>query len=80
MMDMMGSMGLWAVLLLIVLLAGVAVAVFVGVKAARKPTSVEGEGARQLLERRLASGEISSEEYYERESALRSGGSERRNG
>jgi uncharacterized membrane protein len=80
MMDMMSSMGLWALVLLVVLLAGVAVAVFVGVKAARKPTSVEAEDARQLLERRLASGEITSEEYYERESALRSGAGERRRG
>jgi uncharacterized membrane protein len=72
-MDMMNAMGLWGLLLLIVLLAGVSVAVFVGVKAARTPTVSEGEGARELLERRLASGEISPEEYYELDSALRSG-------
>lgn len=29
------------------------------------------EGARSLLHKRLAAGEIGSEEYYERESALR---------
>jgi uncharacterized membrane protein len=71
-------MGIWGLLLLIVLLAGVAVAVYVGVRAARNATPPEGEGARQLLERRLASGEISPEEYHERDSALRSGAGGRR--
>ena len=78
MMDMMNAMGPWGLLLLIVLLAGVAVAVFVGVRAARPPKLREGDDARTLLERRLASGEISSEEYYELESALRSGSGGRR--
>ncbi len=35
-------------------------------------------GARSLLHRRLASGEIDIEEYYERESALRQAQPERR--
>lgn len=77
-MDMMNAMGLWGLLLLLVLLAGVAVAVFVGVRAARPPKLREGDDARTLLERRLASGEISSEEFYERDSALRSGSGGRR--
>jgi uncharacterized membrane protein len=37
-------------------------------------------GARSLLHRRLASGEIDIEEYYERESALRQAQPERRPG
>ncbi len=78
MMDMMNAMGLWSLLLLIVLLAGVAVAVFVGVRAARPPKLRDGEDARMLLERRLASGEISAEEFYELDSALRSGSGGRR--
>ena len=78
MMDMMNAMGLWGLLLLIVLLAGVAVAVFVGVRAARPPKLREGDDARTQLERRLVSGEISSEEFYELDSALRSGSGGRR--
>jgi uncharacterized membrane protein len=36
------------------------------------------DGARSLLHRRLASGEIDTEEYYERESALRQAQPDRR--
>ena len=37
-----------------------------------KPEDPNTTSARALLERRLAAGEIDVEEYYERESALRS--------
>jgi uncharacterized membrane protein len=75
--DMMNAMGLWALLLVIVLMAGVAVAVYLGVRAARAPELPPGEDARKLLERRLAAGEISPEEFFELDSALRSGSGRR---
>jgi uncharacterized membrane protein len=59
-------------------LAGVAAAVFVGVRAVRGPQLRQREDVRELLERRLASGEISSDEFYELDSALRSGARGRR--
>lgn len=39
---------------------------------ARKSQAPDDGSARALLDRRLAAGEIAIEEYYERESALRS--------
>ena len=78
MMDMMSAMGLWAVLLLLILLVGIGAAVFVGVRAARRAPALDGEDSRRLLDRRLAAGEISPEEYYELDSALRSGATRRR--
>ncbi len=74
---MMGlDMGLMAIVMVIVALivvGGLAAAVYLGVRALRSPerSGVE-DSPRALLDRRLAAGEISSEEYYERESALRS--------
>ena len=72
MMDMMDTMGLWALVVLILLIAGVALAAYAGVRARgrRLPT---GEDAQEILQRRLASGDITPEEFYERDSALRSG-------
>jgi uncharacterized membrane protein len=66
---MMG-MGLWMLLGLLMLLAALGVAAYVGAQAAGliKPRR---ETARELLDRRLAAGELSPEEYFERESALR---------
>ncbi len=72
MMDMTGSMGLMMLLSALALFALIAAAVYVGVRLARGTGS--GDSARALLDRRFASGEIGSEEYYERESALRSAG------
>lgn len=76
---MMGGMWSWMVigwgLGALVLLAIVAAGVYLGVRAARGRSdrdALEPEGsARGLLDRRLAAGEIGTEEYYERESALR---------
>ena len=74
MMDMMGGMG---VMMLIVLLAAailIGIAVYFGVRAAgRGDGSLQsaGPGAQELLERRLAEGEITPEEFYERQSVLR---------
>ena len=50
-----------------------------GLRAWRRAFPRDGLGrARSILNRRLATGEISVEEYYERESALRSGDPARR--
>jgi len=67
---MMGSMGLMMLISALALFALIAAAVYVGVRLARGTGS--GESARSVLDRRFASGELSAEEYYERESALRS--------
>ncbi len=58
----------------LVLLAAVAGAISVGVRAAGGSGSLAPEdSARATLARRLAAGEVSPDEYLERESALRSG-------
>ncbi|MGI8597141.1 MAG: SHOCT domain-containing protein [Thermoleophilaceae bacterium] len=73
-----GGMGLWMLFGILILLALIAGAVYLGVRAAGSSRPGElggseaGESARAVLDRRFAAGEISSEEYYERESALRS--------
>jgi uncharacterized membrane protein len=71
MMDMMNSMGIWALLVLLILLAGIAAAVYVGVRAAKGPARSEGDAPRDALRRRLAAGEISLDEFHERDAALR---------
>jgi len=67
---MMGSMGLMMLLGTLAVFALIVAAVYVGVRLARGSSA--GDSARAMLDRRFASGEISAEEYYERESALRS--------
>lgn len=73
-----GGMGLWMLFGILILLALIAGAVYLGVRAAGSSRRGElggsetGDSARAVLDRRFAAGEISSEEYYERESALRS--------
>lgn len=69
---MMGSMGLMMLLGTLALFALIVATVYVGVRLARGSSA--GDSARAMLDRRFASGEISAEEYYERESALRSAG------
>jgi uncharacterized membrane protein len=69
---MMGSMGLMMLFSMLALFALIAAAVYVGVRLARGGRSEDS--ARAVLDRRFASGEIGAEEYYERESALRSAG------
>ena len=73
MMDMMDTMGLWALVVLVILIAGVALAAYAGVRASRGRQLPTAEDAQQILQRRLASGDITPEEFYERDSALRSG-------
>jgi uncharacterized membrane protein len=65
---MMGWMSLWMVLGLVVFLAAVAGAVYLGLNLTRGDD--DDGGAQELLERRLAAGEISPQEYAERQSAL----------
>ncbi len=70
MMDMMGGMGVMMLIGLLLLSILIGVAVYLGVRA----TQTHGSGeptARETLQQHLARGEITSEEYYERESALR---------
>ncbi len=69
---MMGGMTVWALIGLLVLLALVAGAAYLAVRVG-PPHVGHGEDPRALLNRRLATGEISPEEYFERESALRAG-------
>jgi uncharacterized membrane protein len=73
MMDsMMGGMGLFMLLALILIAIVIGTAIYLAIRAG-SPSGRQVEGPRELLERRLAAGEITPEEYYERESALRSG-------
>jgi uncharacterized membrane protein len=67
---MMGSMSLWMVLGLIVFLALVAGAVYLVLQLTTQRDD-DDPGGQELLERRLASGEISPQEYAERQAALR---------
>lgn len=70
---MMESMGIFMLLGLLIVAAALAGAVFLGVRFGLGGTRRRGEDAHAILERRLAAGEISSDEYHERASALRSG-------
>ena len=67
---MMGGMGVMMLLGLIVLAVLIGVAVYLGVRAAHSGGAKEVT-ARETLQRRLAAGEITPDEYFERESALR---------
>jgi len=66
-----GSMMLAMLVCVVVLLAAIGVAVYLGPRAARRIEGGVENVARELLDRRLATGEISPEDYYEREAALR---------
>lgn len=69
----MGWMALAMVIGSLLLLAALAGGVYFAVRVARPRRELEtSDSARALLDRRLATGEIAPEEYYERESALRS--------
>ncbi len=69
---MMGFMSLWMLIGLLALAALVGGAAYLAVRRGR-PQVPSGDDARMLLNRRLAAGEITPEDYFERESALRSG-------
>ena len=69
MMDMMGGMGIMLLIGLLLLAVVIGVAVYLGTRAARAGGPSEPT-AREMLRQRLARGEITTDEYYERESAL----------
>ncbi len=80
-MDMMDGMGamMGAMMAVGVLLLAIAigVAVYLGVRAAHRSGKQE-RTAHETLQHRLAAGEITPEEYYERESLLRNSEAPRR--
>ena len=65
----MGGMGGMGVMMLVGLLL-IGVVVYVGVRAA-KTRELRAPTARERLQHRLADGEITPDEYYEREAVLR---------
>jgi uncharacterized membrane protein len=67
---MMGWMSIWMVIVFVVFLALVAGAVYVGIQLTQRDED-RLEGAQEVLDRRLASGEISPEEYAERQAVMR---------
>lgn len=69
---MPGGMGAMMLIGLLLLLALIGVAVYVAVRAAQRPHE-RVTPARDVLRDRLASGDITPEEYYERDSVLRDG-------
>jgi len=69
---MMGFMSLWLLVGLLLLLALVGGVAYLAMRSGR-PHLPPGDDARTLLNRRLAAGDITPEEYFERESALRAG-------
>ena len=69
MMDMMGGMGIMLLIGVLLLAVVIGVAVYLGTRAARSGGPSEPT-AREMLQQRLARGEIPPAEYYEREAAL----------
>lgn len=77
MMSMMGGMGALMLVGLLLVAVVIGVAVYLAVRGAQAWSGREPD-ALELLRRRLASGELTTEEYYERESALREAQPKRR--
>lgn len=69
-MEMMGGMGVMMLVGLVVLAIVIGAAVYLAVRAAQ-PSGHRAPTARETLQQRLARGDITPEEYYERDSALR---------
>ena len=74
--DMMGGSGwwfLWGTLMMIVVLAGIALAVWLIVRTVRSGAARDagGQSARDILNERYARGEIDTDEYEHRLSKLR---------
>jgi uncharacterized membrane protein len=70
-MHMMGGMGAMMLIGLLVLAIVIGLAVYLAVRAAQATRSESEPTAGEVLQQRLVRGEITSDEYYERESALR---------
>lgn len=73
MMEMMSGMGVMMLIALLLLAIVIGIAVYLGVRATqtREPTEPRQLTARERLQHRLADGEITPDEYYEREAVLR---------
>lgn len=71
-MEMMGGMGAMMLLGLLLLAIVIGVAVYLAVRAAQSSGPREVP-AREALQQRLARGEITPDEYYERDAVLRQG-------
>ena len=74
MIDMMSGMGLMMLIGVMLLATVIAVAVYLGVRAAQQPQQPQQPQpltARERLQHRLAAGEITTDEYYERAALLR---------
>ena len=72
-MDMMGGMGTMMLIGLLLLAIVIGAAVYLGIRATqtREPREPPQLTARERLQQRLADGEITPDEYYEREAVLR---------
>ena len=70
MMDMMSGMGLMMLIGVMLLAIVIAAAVYLGVRATQ-PRQPRELTARERLQHRLANGEITPDEYYERAAVLR---------
>lgn len=69
----MGLMAIAMVIGVLIVVAGIVAAVYVGARTLRSSGAPQGvEPGRAVLDRRLATGEIDADDYYEREAALRS--------
>lgn len=68
----MGLMALAMIVIAVIIAVAVGVVVYGAIRATRGSRS-ELDDPRAVLNRRLASGDITPEEYFERESVLRSG-------
>ena len=77
MMDMMAGMGVMMLIAFLVVLALIGLVVYFAVRAGVRSADRDPD-ARELLQRQLAAGEITPEEYYERESVLSSHAPSRR--
>lgn len=72
MMDMMAGMGALMLIALLVVAVVIGVAVYLAVRAGLRGARRDDD-AQAVLQRRLSAGEITPEEYYERESVLSHG-------
>lgn len=77
MMDMIGGMGVMMLVAVLVFAIVIGVAIYLAVRAAHRPDRRDPD-AREMLQHRLAAGEITADEYYERDSVLRESQSKHR--
>lgn len=75
---MMGAMGVFMLLGVLVAALVIGGAVYLGIRGADRALPQRDPEALDILQRRLANGEITADEYYDRESALRAADRPRR--